>query len=121
MIIVKCGDVETITSPEGDPMVAQGPVYMQRLIDANTSGGFGVLFVTFSPGTRLNFHTHPAEQILYVTDGKGIIATKDEEYMVTPGTVVFIPPGEVHWHGATEDSSFSHLALYKGETKVIKE
>ena len=121
MIIVNCNDVETMASPDGDPMVAQGPVSMKRLIDANASGGFGVLFVTFSPGARLNFHTHPAEQILYITDGKGILATKDKEYTVTPGTVVFIPPGEVHWHGATKDSSFSHLALYKGEATVIEE
>jgi quercetin dioxygenase-like cupin family protein len=121
MIIVNSNDVETTPSPAGDPIVAKGPVSMKRLIDANTSGGFGVLFVTFSPGAKLNFHTHPAEQILYITDGKGIIATKDKEYTVTPGTVVFIPAGEVHWHGATKNSSFSHLALYKGESKVFEE
>ena len=121
MIIVNSNDVETAGSPEGDPMVLQGPISMKRLIDANTSGGFGVLLVTFSPGARLNFHTHPAEQILYVTDGKGIVATKDKEYTVTPGTVISIPPDEVHWHGATKDSSFSHLALYKGESKVIED
>ena len=121
MIIVNQNDVEAAPSPAEDPMVAQGPVSMKRLIDANTSGGFGALLVTFSPGARLNFHTHAAEQILYITDGEGIIATKEKEYTVTPGTVVFIPAGEVHWHGATKNSSFSHFALYKGEATVIED
>ena len=121
MIVVKSSDVEAVADAEGNPMVAQGPVYRQQLIDAKTSRGFGALLVTFSPAARLNFHTHPAEQILYITDGKGIIATKDKEYMVTPGMVVFIPPGEVHWHGATNDSSFTHFAIYKGESTVIQQ
>ena len=121
MIIVNSNDVEATGSPAGDPIVAQGPITMKRLIDADASGGFGVLLVTFSPGARLNFHIHSGEQILYITDGEGIIATKEKEYRVTPGTVVFIPPGEVHWHGATKDSSFSHLALYKGESRVAED
>ena len=117
MIVVNRSDVEAF-SPEGDPMVAQGPIQMQRLIEEKTSGGFGVLFVTFSPGARLNFHTHPAEQILYITEGKGIIATPEKEYVVTPGMVVFIPPGEVHYHAATKDSSFSHVSVNKGQATV---
>ena len=120
MIVVNSNDVEAIVNQEGDPMTARGPVYMRRLINAKTTGGFGVSLVTFGPGARLNFHTHPVEQILYVTEGKGILATKEEEKIVTPGMVVVIPPDEVHWHGATEDSSFTHLALYKGEPTVIQ-
>ena len=83
------------------------------MIDAKDTGGFGILLVTFNPGARLNFHTHTFEQILYVTEGKGIVATKQEEQTVTPGTVIFIAPGEVHWHGATEDSSFTHIAIQR--------
>jgi quercetin dioxygenase-like cupin family protein len=121
MIFVDPGDVEAVVNHEGnDPMTAQGLVYMKRLIDSKTTGGFAVALVSFSPGARLNFHTHPEEQILYVTEGKGILATREEERIVTPGMVVVIPPGEVHWHGATEDSSFTHLALHKGAPTVIK-
>ena len=118
MIVVNSSDVEAIVNKEGDPMIAKGPVYRKTIRDANASEGPGVLLVTFAPGAKLGFHTHSVEQILYVTEGKGVIATRDKEYVVTPGMAVFIPAGEDHMHGATEDSSFTHLALYKGETKV---
>jgi quercetin dioxygenase-like cupin family protein len=120
MIVVKSSDVRAIQSPEKDPMVAKGPVSLQRLIDGNTTGGFSVSLVKFNPGTKLSYHTHPAEQILYVVEGKGILATKEKEYVVTPGTVIVISPGEVHMHGATEDSSFTHVAIYQGESKVVQ-
>jgi len=90
------------------------------LIDAKETGGFSVLLVTFSPGARLNFHTHTFEQILYVTEGKGIVATRKMEKIVTPGEVIFIAPGEVHWHGATKDSSFSHIAIQKPGIKLAQ-
>ncbi len=70
-----------------------------------------VMMVNFAPGARNTLHTHATEQILIVTDGKGIIATKDQEHLVTPGMIAFIPKGEEHWHGATEDSSFAHLSI----------
>jgi len=120
MIVINSSDVEAVANKEGDPMVAKGPVYMRRLIDPNMAGGSSVLLVTFGRGARLNFHTHTAEQFLYITEGKGIIATEKEEQVVTPGTLVIIPPGEVHWHGATEDSSFTHFAMCRGETKVTQ-
>jgi len=107
-------------SPEGDPMVDQGPIFMQRLMDGNSTGGFTVSMVTFNPGSKLAFHTHPYEQILFVTAGKGILATRDKEYAVTPGMVIVIPAGEVHTHGAAEDTPFSHLAVYKGDSTVVK-
>jgi 4-carboxymuconolactone decarboxylase len=69
--------------------------------------------VNFGRGTRLKFHTHDSEQILIVTAGRGIVATEQEEMTVTPGDVVFIPAGEKHWHGAAEDSEFSHIFIYR--------
>jgi quercetin dioxygenase-like cupin family protein len=96
-----------------DEIVGQGPVYRQTLIDAKATGGFSVLLVTFAPGARLNFHTHTFEQILYVTEGKGIVATRDEERVVTAGEVIYIAPGEAHWHGAAPDASFAHIAIQR--------
>jgi quercetin dioxygenase-like cupin family protein len=75
----------------------------------NTDIGIGE--VTFAPGARNVFHTHSAGQILYITAGRGIVATEKEEVTVTPGMVVYIPAGEKHWHGATKNSSFSHLSI----------
>ena len=118
MIVAKCDEVEAVESK--DEIVGKGPVQRKILIDEKLSKGFGVLLVSFAPGARLKYHTHPFEQILYVTEGKGIVATKTEEQIVTPGTVVFIPPGEVHWHGATENTPFTHIALYRGKTKLSK-
>jgi quercetin dioxygenase-like cupin family protein len=118
MIIVNAKDVkETETK---DEIVGKGPVMHKMLIDAKDTGGFGVLLVTFTPGARLNFHTHTYEQILYVTEGKGIVATKEKEYIVTAGATVYIAPGEAHWHGATKDSSFSHICMQKPGIKLAQ-
>jgi quercetin dioxygenase-like cupin family protein len=118
VIVVACDEAKAEESK--DEIVAKGPVHRKMLIDDRMSGGFGVVWVSFAPGAKLNYHTHPFEQILYVTEGKGIVATKAEERIVTPGTVVFIPPGEAHWHGATENTPFTHIALYRGQTKLSK-
>ena len=118
MIVVNSENIEAVETE--DEIVRQGPVHRKTLIDSKDTGGFGALLVTFGPGARLNFHTHNFEQILYVTEGKGIVATRSKEYTVTPGTTVFIPPGEVHWHGAVKDSSFSHIAIQKPGIKLVQ-
>jgi quercetin dioxygenase-like cupin family protein len=63
-------------------------------------------------------HVHTHEQILYVLSGKGIVATEGEEHVALPGTIFLIPAGEKHWHGATQESSFSHLYIYNSETET---
>jgi len=74
--------------------------------------------INFSPGARNILHTHSFDQVLYVTAGKGILADEKTETVVTPGTIVLIPAGEKHWHGATRDSAFTHIAIMPpGQTK----
>ena len=118
MIIANLDNMKAVET--SDEIVSKGPVHRKTLIDTKNTGGFGVLMVTFGPGSRLNFHTHNYEQILYVTQGKGVVATRSKQETVTPGTCIFIPPGEVHWHGATKDSSFSHLAIQKPGIKLAE-
>ena len=118
MIVVNSSDISAV--PTDDEIVGKGPVQRKELISAKDTGGFSVLLVTFGPGAKLNFHTHTYEQILYVTEGKGIVATKQEEKIVTPGTTIYIEPGEIHWHGATQDSSFSHIAIQKPGIKLAE-
>lgn len=67
--------------------------------------------VTFRPGERTKFHVHDGIQVLYVTDGTGVVATRDEERTVSEGDLILFPPGEEHWHGTAPDaeSSFSHV------------
>ena len=121
MIVVNSADINTVELNEtNDQIVGKGPVIRKELFSAKDTGGFGALLVTFPPGSKLHYHTHTFEQILYVTEGKGIVGTHDQEFTVTPGTIVYIPPGEVHWHGATKDSSFSHICLQKPGIKLAK-
>jgi quercetin dioxygenase-like cupin family protein len=118
MIVANSNKVAAVET--ADEIVHRGPVHRKALIDAKDTGGFSVLLVTFGPGARLNFHTHTFEQILYVTEGRGIVATKEKEQVVTSGEVIYIAPGEVHWHGATKDSSFSHIAIQKPGIKLAE-
>lgn len=74
--------------------------------------------ITFPPGVRNKPHRHEHDQVLHILAGRGIVATEREQETVTPGTVVFIPRGEVHWHGATDEDSFQHISILRpGETK----
>lgn len=74
--------------------------------------------VTFRPGERTKFHTHEGIQVLYVTEGTGVVATREEERTVTEGDLILFPPGEEHWHGNGDDaeSSFSHLFFIVEQT-----
>ena len=72
---------------------ARRPVSGRRLLTMADSDGWAASLTTFGIGGRLNWHTHDSEQILYVTEGRGIVATKDKEYVVTPGMHHLHPGG----------------------------
>ena len=115
MRIVKLSDTK---AEEATSKMFEGKVYRLPLIDDQIAKEIRVTMITFNPGARNIFHSHTGEQVLYVTEGKGIVANENEERIVTQGTAIYIPAGERHWHGATEDSSFSHLSILSpGETK----
>jgi quercetin dioxygenase-like cupin family protein len=68
--------------------------------------------VTFEPGARTAWHTHPLGQTLIVTTGRGLVQREGgpvEE--IRPGDVVWFPPGEKHWHGAAVATAMSHIAI----------
>ena len=69
--------------------------------------------VTFRSGERTRLHEHTYGQLLYVTSGRGVVATEDEEREVETGDLIFFEPGEVHWHGTSRDnpSEFTHLTV----------
>jgi quercetin dioxygenase-like cupin family protein len=67
--------------------------------------------VNFGKGTRNKFHAHSVDQLLIVTAGKGYVVTENEKKPVTAGDIICIPAGEKHWHGAAEDSEFSHIVV----------
>ncbi len=68
--------------------------------------------VTFEPGARTNWHTHPLGQTLIVTAGVGWVQRAGGPVeVVRPGDVVWFPPGERHWHGATATTAMVHVAV----------
>lgn len=105
MKIIKINEVSKV--PAASPLFTGPDVTRQVLVP--DSKEFNVNIVTFGEGVRNKFHAHDGEQILIVTAGRGIVATEEEERVVIPGDVIVFPAGEKHWHGATEDSEFSHM------------
>ncbi len=68
--------------------------------------------VTFEPGARTAWHTHPLGQTLIVTAGSGLAQRwRGPIEQIRPGDVIWIPPGEKHWHGATATTAMTHLAI----------
>ncbi|NUT35273.1 MAG: cupin domain-containing protein [Hamadaea sp.] len=71
-----------------------------------------VALVRFTPGAHTHWHSHAVGQTLHVTDGVGLVGTRDGAVIrVRAGDTVVCPPGEEHWHGAAADTFMSHLAL----------
>jgi quercetin dioxygenase-like cupin family protein len=68
--------------------------------------------VTFEPGARTAWHTHPLGQTLIITAGLGWVQTEGGQIEeVRPGDVAWFPPGEKHWHGATPTTAMTHIAV----------
>ena len=75
---------------------------------ARTSGAS----VTFEPGARSNWHSHPLGQTLVVTSGSGWIQAWGQPVQeINPGDVIWTPPGEKHWHGAKATTPLTHIAI----------
>lgn len=89
-----------------------GKVWLKMLVDNDAVFNCPVAHVTFEPGCRNSWHTHPGGQLLLVTGGEGRYQEKDGPMrQLKPGDVVKIAPDVEHWHGAAPHSWFSHLAV----------
>ncbi len=89
-----------------------GRVHIEPLFSAPAPARVAGASVTFEPGARTAWHTHPLGQTLIVTAGTGRVQREGgpiEE--IRPGDVVWFPPGEKHWHGATPTTALTHLAI----------
>lgn len=89
-----------------------GSVRVDPLIEAKEPARVRGAHVTFEPGARTAWHTHPLGQTLIVTSGLGWVQRQNgpvEE--IRPGDVVWFEPGEKHWHGATATTAMSHIAI----------
>jgi quercetin dioxygenase-like cupin family protein len=97
-----------------------GTAYLQMLMDADSLNAISVGNVTFEPGARSKWHTHPAGQILLAIDGVGYYQEKGQpKQILRKGDVIKCPPGISHWHGASADTKFIQVAITgreKGDT-----
>lgn len=83
---------------------------MMGAIDSSLHTSYG--HVTFAPGGRTNWHSHPGGQLLFITKGKGYYQAQGQPARTLyEGDFVEIPRNVVHWHGAAPDSEFAHLAV----------
>ena len=115
MKVVKLGEppVEDRTSAA---IFVGGRVVGHTIVGPEMNAYYNFTSVSFDAGARTKFHAHTSDQILYATDGTGIVADEDQEIEIKPGDTAWIPAGEKHWHGATPDSSFSHISLQTADS-----
>jgi len=100
------------TSRDGPADWFTGAVKIEPLFDASEPARVAAASVTFEPGARTAWHTHPLGQHIFVTSGRGWAQRWDgpvEE--IGPGDVVWFSPGEKHWHGATATTAMTHIAV----------
>lgn len=110
-------------SPSHDRPSGKGPadwftgdVLVETVRNPDAQTAIGCAHVRFAPGARTAWHHHPKGQTLYVTDGIGLVARRGgtvEE--IRPGDVVYIEPGEEHWHGATATHAMAHVAMQEAD------
>jgi quercetin dioxygenase-like cupin family protein len=99
-------------STQGSADWFTGNVRIDPLNDALDPARVFCASVTFEPGARTAWHTHPLGQTLVVVSGCGWAQTEGKlKEEIKPGDVVWIPPGEKHWHGATATTAMSHIAI----------
>ncbi len=109
MRVVKASKRPTKTAPAE---YFTGVAMMDEVLVGEPPSRMRATSVSFTPGARTAWHTHPVGQTLYVLYGSGRVQKEGERPIVlSPGDTVMIPPDVRHWHGAAPDRLFIHLAL----------
>jgi quercetin dioxygenase-like cupin family protein len=116
---------QTSIFPKGDALSADyftGPAFLHPLRAKNKNNEFALGSVTFEPGARTIWHTHPKGQVLIVIEGEGFFQEKGKPAQpLKKGDVVSIPENTEHWHGASAGSKLVHIAItnYKDDQTVV--
>lgn len=99
-------------SAKGPAEYFTGTVRIDPLFEAHAPARTSGASVTFEPGARTAWHTHPLGQTLIVTAGCGLAQRWGGSIeQIRPGDVIWFPPGEKHWHGATATTAMTHIAI----------
>ena len=105
-------DSQTQPCRKGSEAWFTGAVWLEQIAAPPSPSRVRMLRVTFEPGARTAWHTHPVGQTLHVLTGVGCIQKKGSKAeIIKPGDTIWIAPGELHWHGATSSHSMVHLAI----------
>jgi quercetin dioxygenase-like cupin family protein len=111
--------------PKGEPAPADyftGPTSLKMLVMADDILNTSVANVVFEPGARNNWHKHPGGQILIATNGIGYYQERGKPIqLLNAGDIVKIPPAVEHWHGASPNSEFTHIAINPNTEKGVVE
>jgi quercetin dioxygenase-like cupin family protein len=92
-----------------------GDVYVTPIKKAQPPSRLIASLVRFTPGARTNWHSHANGQTLHVTEGVGYVVNRDGQVIrMRAGDTVWTPPGEEHWHGGTNTTCMSHIAMLEG-------
>jgi 4-carboxymuconolactone decarboxylase len=100
------------SSTQGSADHFTGSAQVDSRFQAEAPARIGGAIVTFEPGARTAWHTHPLGQMLIVSAGFGLVQQwGGPVQVIKPGDVVWIPPGVKHWHGATRTTGLTHIAI----------
>jgi quercetin dioxygenase-like cupin family protein len=108
-------------SAKGSADYFTGAVRVDSPFQGSGAARVGGASVTFEPGARTAWHTHPLGQTLIVTAGAGLVQRQGEPVQeIRPGDIVWIAPGEKHWHGASATTGMTHIAIAENlDGKVV--
>ncbi|KRB53215.1 cupin [Rhizobium sp. Root708] len=111
MEIKPCGSHPSMKAPAE---YFTGSVRQDPLMEAPAPARVRAVSVTFEPGARTAWHTHPLGQTLIVTSGKGLAQTAGGPIReIRAGDTVWFAPDEKHWHGAAPDTAMTHIAIHE--------
>jgi len=109
MKLIPCGSAATRFAPDS---YFTGRVMQTPIIEAEAPARLRALLVSFEPGARTAWHTHPLGQTLYVASGAGRAQSWGEPVQeIRAGDVLWFAPGEKHWHGAGPTTAMVHFAM----------
>jgi quercetin dioxygenase-like cupin family protein len=102
----------SVPSRRGNPDWFTGTVWQDPIIEAPAPARVRAVRVSFEPGARTAWHTHPVGQTLHVLSGVGRVQVWGGPVReIHPGDTIWFPPGEKHWHGASPKTGMVHLAV----------
>lgn len=116
---MKVRKLKDVNKEEVDEPLFTGKVFRQTPFPDSESD-LSVNYIHFEEGIHNKLHKHSNDQILIVTEGKGIVATESEEVELEEGDIVHVPANEPHWHGAQPSEKFTHISITRSQTDLTQ-